>query len=194
MSGVSAAKQGSFRRSPVRWILRQVERLLAVVGGGFILYTLTINVSVMTSESMTPTLRGTGRADGDWVLTEKVSYWFRSPRRWEIVTFHDNDGLQVMKRVAGLPCESVSLAEHAININGSPVAAPGEVRAVKYLAFGNLHGGKSCPCGDGYYVLGDCSSDSQDSRFDGPLAKKRIMGRAWLIIWPPSRIRFLTPG
>lgn len=194
MSAALQTRQRPCRRASVKWIVRQTERLLAVVGAGFLLYALTLNLSVVSSESMSPTLKGTDRSNGDWVLTERVSYWFRHPRRWEIVTFRSSEGLQVMKRVAGLPCESVSVADHAVSINHKSIAAPGEVQAVKYLACGNLRNGRSCPCGDGYYVLGDCSEDSQDSRFDGPIADKQVIGRAWLIVWPPSRIRFLTPG
>ena len=44
------------------------------------------------------------------------------------------------------------------------------------------------PCGSGYYVLGDDLKDSDDSRFNGPVPADRIMGRAWLIVWPMKRL------
>ena len=48
-------------------------------------------------------------------------------------------------------------------------------------------------CGDGYFVLGDDTRDSQDSRFEGPVERRRIVGRVWLRIWPPRRIGWVNP-
>jgi len=44
-----------------------------------------------------------------------------------------------------------------------------------------------------YHVLGDDTRDSQDSRFDGPIPTDQIKARAWLIVWPFSRIGFVNP-
>jgi signal peptidase I len=43
------------------------------------------------------------------------------------------------------------------------------------------------PCGDGYYVLGDELKDSDDSRFNGPVPARRVMGRACRVVWPWKR-------
>ncbi|MEK7271259.1 MAG: hypothetical protein AAB215_10005, partial [Planctomycetota bacterium] len=67
------------RPSPVRRLLRIVERVLAGVGLLFIVYVLAFDLSVVASPSMSPTLQGTGSGpgQGDWVLAERASYWFR---------------------------------------------------------------------------------------------------------------------
>ena len=95
----------------VRVAFRWIERGLAIFGGLVALSWLTIDTSVIVSQSMSPTLQGTNVDTGDRVLTEKVSYWFRRPRRWEVITFVDNSGQKVMKRVVGLPGESVQMRE-----------------------------------------------------------------------------------
>ncbi|MEI8197441.1 MAG: S26 family signal peptidase, partial [Phycisphaerae bacterium] len=59
---------------------------------------------------------------------------------------------------------------------------------LEYKAFGNLRGGATQSCGPGYFVLGDDSADSQDSRFDGPVLPARLRSRALLILWPFHRI------
>jgi hypothetical protein len=59
---------------------------------------------------------------------------------------------------------------------------------LEQLGFGNHMEGKPVPCGDGYYVLGDELKDSDDSRFNGPVPARRVMGRAWLIVWPWKRL------
>ena len=171
----------------IRVALRWIERGLAIFGGLVALSWLTIDMSVIVSQSMSPTLQGTNVDTGDRVLTEKMSYWFRRPRRWEVITFVDNSGQKVMKRVVGLPGESVQMREpRVLLIDGKPVDCPASFER-KYLQFGNLTDGKPVPCGTGYYVLGDYLQDSEDSRFEGPVPPGRITGRAWLIFWPWAR-------
>src|SRR4051812_14518933 len=89
------------------WRRRAYEQLrggFALIGVALVLYHLLFSVARMTSPSMAPALQGNA-ISGDWVLTEKITYWFRNPRRWEVVQFHNDEGLLVMKRVGGLPGE-----------------------------------------------------------------------------------------
>jgi signal peptidase I len=166
---------------------------LAVVGLFSIVYVLCFDLSMIVSGSMAPTLRGEGQPGSDWVLSEKVSYWLRRPRRWEVAWLETADHLMVAKRVVGLPGERVSLRGRTLCINGAPIPFPSGLGFLKYLPFGNLYGGKEVPCGEGYYYFGDDSRDSQDSRFDGPILRNRIHGRAWLVVWPPGRVGFVNP-
>lgn len=174
-----------------RWLfqamLRWTERGLAIFGALVAIYWLTLDISVIVSSSMTPALQGTKLDNGDRVLTEKVSYWFRSPRRWEVITFTTATGEKRMKRVVGLPGEHVQmLSKGELLIDGEPLEIPPSY-SIKYLRYGNLMDGKPVPCGDGYYVLGDDLKDSDDSRFNKPTPPDRILGRAWLIVAPAGR-------
>lgn len=180
-------------RSGIRRLLRWTERALAVVGLAALIYHWGFDVSTVTSGSMSPTLLGNSVDDGDVVLTERFSYMFRQPRRWEIVTFVTDQGVQVMKRVVGLPGESVSMPQRTPIIDGELCALPEELAYVRYWALGNLFGNREVQCGQGYFVLGDDSRDSQDSRFEGPVMPERVRGRAWLRIWPLHRLGTLTP-
>ncbi|MBN1492410.1 MAG: signal peptidase I [Phycisphaerae bacterium] len=166
---------------------------LAVVGLLSVIYFGGFDLSQIVSGSMTPTLQGEGGPDGDWVLAERVSFWFREPRRWEVVQFHTPDHMLVAKRVVGLPGETVSLVDHQVAIGGTVMTKPVNVSHLSYLPYGNVSQDRSVACGTGYYVLGDETRDSFDSRFDGPVPPERICGRAWLIVWPPSRIGFVNP-
>lgn len=172
---------------------RIVERILAITGLYFIVYTTCFELSVISSPSMSPTLQGTSFETGDWVLSERVSLWFRQPRRWEVVQFRDEEGSSVMKRVAGLPGETVTLKEGEILINDGTVERPSTLKPLKYIPFGNLRNGARVSCEKGFYLLGDYSNDSQDSRFDGPIPTQKIKGRSWCRIWPPSRIGWVNP-
>ena len=173
--------------SGIRYTLRWIERGLAAFGAIVGFYWLTMDLSVVVSPSMSPTLQGENPDKGDRVIAEKVSRWYRRPRRWEIVAFINDSGEKRMKRVAGLPGESVQMVRPGeLLIDGQPVEYPPSLDH-KYLRFGNLTDGKPVPCGQGYYVLGDDLKDSDDSRFNGPVPANRIFGRAWLIVWPWTR-------
>jgi len=175
------------RRVPWRWLLRGFERTLAVVGALALLSYAAFDISVITSPSMSPTLQGNSIDDGDRVLTEKLSYWFRQPRRWEVIAYTRDDGMQILKRVAGLPGEQVQLDDKRyLLIDGRRVEPPHALNA-RFLRYGNLFDGKPVACKTGYYVLGDDLKDSDDSRFNGPVRPDRLIGRAWLIVWPPER-------
>lgn len=180
-----------------RWaqkILRSTERTFAILGLLFVIYHSCFHLSVVSSGSMSPTLQGETFFGGDTILTEKVSFWFRKPHRWEVVLFFDEMGVQVMKRVVGLPGETISLQDTiTVVINGKPIPRPASLQWLKYYAFGLFTGGKTVACNEGYFVLGDDSKDSEDSRYTGPLRRDQIKGRAWMIVWPPSRIRFINP-
>ena len=143
---------------------------------------------------MAPTLKGSNIDQGDFVLTEKVSFWFRAPRRWEVITILRDDGARVVKRVVGLPGESVSMPNRGpLRIDGQIIEQPAAIADLRYLPYGNLLGTKPVPCNDGYYVLGDDTRDSDDSRFEGSIKAGRILGRTWLIIWPWERIGTVNP-
>jgi signal peptidase I len=164
-----------------------------VLGVILVTYHLGFDLSVMASPSMSPTLRGTGADNGDWVLTERISYLFRSPRRWEVMAFRNAYGLKVMKRVIGLPGEEVTLRKGVLTIGGVPAARPASIAGLRYYAYGNLAAGQAAACEGGYYVLGDDSKDSEDSRYEGPVRKEQITGRAWVRLWPLRRVGAVNP-
>ena len=177
----------------LRRVFRTLERTFAMAGVVLVTYYVGFDLSVIVSGSMSPALQGTSIADGDWVLTERVSYWFREPRRWEVVALQKADGMKVMKRIVGLPGEAVSLKDSCVLINGEATERPASLGYLKYYAYGNLARKEPVTCGLGYYVLGDDSKDSEDSRFEGPAKRGQVYGRAWLRVWPLSRIGFVSP-
>lgn len=188
---------GRWRRFAVpraRLIFRGLEHCLALIGLACLIYHFGFDVSTMVSSSMSPTLKGTSVDNGDHVLTERISFWFREPRRWEVVTYMNDQGVRVMKRVVGLPGEAVSMKRGGpLEINGRGITQPPAIAHLEFLRYGNLQKEQPIPCGPGYYLLGDESRDSDDSRFNGPVARERIIGRSWLIVGPWKRIGWVNP-
>jgi signal peptidase I len=122
---------------------------------------------------------------GDHVLVEKISRLMGPPRRGEIVVFksHIEDKI-LIKRVIGLPGETIALRAGVVNINGVPLAEP-------YLHPGDFAAPSGAPRDFGpakvpegnVFVMGDHRDNSLDSRMFGPVALALIQGRALAIHW-----------
>ncbi len=180
------------RRRPwlrVGW--RAFERLLAVIGLCAVLQYFCVDYAVIVSGSMSPALRGEDAATGDRVVFEKFTRRFRAPRRWEIHRFYTPEGVLVAKRIIGLPGEKVALRDGVLCIDGAPLPIPGRLAHLRYFPYGNLAKEHEVECGAGYYVLGDYSADSLDSRFNGPVARESFLGRAWYVLAPAAHRGFV---
>jgi signal peptidase I len=116
---------------------------------------------------------------GDRLLVDRTAFLLRQPRRWEVVVFRSPTDAQKMfvKRIAGLPGETVSLREDGVWINGQVVPRPG---GESY----KLRPGDRNECRLGpaeYFVLGDNGAISDDSRswLEGPgVDAKLLIGKA----------------
>jgi type IV secretory pathway protease TraF len=81
----------------------------------------------------------------------------------------------------------------AIFINGREMARPAALGFLRYLPAGKVIEDKTVDCGDGYFVLGDNSMDSDDSRFNRPVSPRDVVGRAWMILAPQEHRGFVNP-
>lgn len=111
----------------------------------------------ISGNSMQPVLDG-----GDVVLTDRITYVVRRPRRFDIVVFKREDGRKNVKRVIGLPGETVQIKNGLVYIDGSPLKAPEGLDLV------SLAGRAESPVllsEDEYFLLGDNRDSSEDSRF-----------------------------
>lgn len=181
-------------RRRIRWFFRQTEHVFALFGLGTMVFWICFDLGRVVSPSMSPSLKGTKWKNGDLVVSERVSYCVRAPRRWEVIAFHGPDGATVMKRVVAMPGEQIELdRDGTIRVDGHVLERPSSLAAIKFLRLGNLADGKPVVCNGGYYVLGDDSADSDDSRFNGLVSPGDIIGRAWLILKPIERFGFVNP-
>ncbi len=117
---------------------------------------------------------------GQYVLVDKVSYRLGQPQRGDVVVFNyplatDRD---FIKRIIGLPGETVSVANGVVQVNDHALKEP-------YIAAPPLTGGTWTLSPDQYFVMGDNRNNSSDSRSWGPLDRKYLIGKAVLVYWPP---------
>lgn len=142
--------------------------------------------------SMDPTLRAS-----EVLLVESVSPRLGRLRRGDIVIVEITSeqwllselaGGRFMKRVVGLPGETVAIDQGRVTVDGRALAEP-YVRPHARQAPQTL-APVVVPAG-AYYVLGDNRAESDDSRTWGPLPLRNVLGRVWAAIWPLPEIRLL---
>jgi signal peptidase I len=123
------------------------------------------------------------------VLVNSVIYDFSAPQRGDVVVFHppEQPSLIYIKRVIGLPGDTITLSLEGIAVDGVdlnepyvPVAPPGIAE--------NPEAGTVILGPGQYYLLGDNRADSRDSRYFGPVPRANIIGEAQYVIWPGSSV------
>lgn len=134
--------------------------------------------------------------NSDYLLIDELSYRLREPKRGEVVVFKapDNNSSSYIKRIIGLPKETVEIREGRITItregNSFLLDESSYFREPIFTA-GSL---SVVLAEDEYFVLGDNRQSSSDSRRWGVLPRKNIIGRAFLRAWPLAQLeRIKTP-
>ena len=168
------------------WVIETLLTLAAVL----MLRLFVVNVVRIQGGSMLPTL-----LNRDFALVWRLPYLFREPRRGDVVICH-YPGRKMkrlpflpqafVKRVIGLPGDTLEWVEGELLLNGTPLAEP-------YLDPARCRFPRTRPpvtlSPDEYFVLGDNRDSSNDSRRVGPLRRRAIRGRVVCILFPLKRIR-----
>jgi signal peptidase I len=151
-----------------------------------ILKTFVIQAFKIPSGSMIPTL-----LPGDRIFVNKFVLDFRDPKRWEVIVFKypDDKKKDFIKRVIAVGGEEVEIRSGQIFIDSKLVKTP-EVLDGIYYYNQEPYGGTNQPFTipeNSFYVLGDNSMSSRDSRYWGFVPKKDLVGSAIFRWWPPRR-------
>lgn len=162
-----------------------LEVIVFAVGIFFFVYLLIMRPHKIKGQSMDPNF-----PDGEYLLTQKVSYYLRDPQRGDVVVFQPPKSVsetdEFIKRVIGLPGDKVSVRGGRVYVNGKLLDE--EYLKNVYTSEGAfLEEGAEYTVPDGqYFVMGDNRPHSSDSRSWGPITKKEMSGKAWLVYWPPK--------
>jgi signal peptidase I len=170
--------------------------------------TFLVQAFFIPSASMVPTLQ-----IGDRVLVNKLVYDFGEPQRADIIVFEDPKGIEpdrglfggiwhwlteglgfatadeqdFIKRVIGLPGDEVEIKEGHVFVNGEPFDEPPTVRRDQ-STFGPITVEE-----DKVFVMGDNRANSSDSRsLLGQIPYDKIVGKAFVLLWPPPRLEWLS--
>ena len=155
--------------------------LLCVLGAVWLVITFVGQRTEVEGASMENTLH-----NGDNLIVDKLSYRFHDPERFDIIVFpyQYDENTYYIKRIIGLPGETVQVVDGYVYINGSRLESDiyGNERMDDPMA-----ASQPITLGeDEYFVLGDNRNHSQDSRDPsvGEVKKDTIMGKAWVRIYP----------
>lgn len=185
---------------------REPGTIVLIVGAlvvAFAVKALLAQAFYIPSGSMIPTLQ-----IGDRVIVEKVSFRFGEPQRGDVVVFHrpgvqrpsglvqaakeflqglglmqPDANIDLIKRIIGLPGETIRLERGQLWVDGVSIAEPYVVEDWRD------YGPVTVP--DGHYLmLGDNRPNSDDSRFSlGMVPRDHLVGKAFTILWPPGHAR-----
>jgi len=124
--------------------------------------------------SMVPTLK-----DGEYVLVNRLAYRNNLPKRGDIIVFvsPQTSNLDLIKRVIGLPGNTVRIIDGIVQVNGQTLKEP-------YIAAAPIYDGEWNVPDRQLFVLGDNRNDSSDSHAWGLLPTENVIGKAILIYWP----------
>ncbi len=132
--------------------------------------------------SMIPTLQ-----DGEYILVNRLAYKIGEPQRGDIIVFTSptNEGQDLIKRVIGLPGETITIRDGVVKVNGVPLSE-------SYIAQAPAYTGEWVVPEGQLFVLGDNRNDSQDSHQWGLLPIENVIGKAVLIYWPPKEWKLIN--
>ena len=125
--------------------------------------------------------------DGDYFFVDELAYASSLPQRGDVVLFKSptSGDQSYVKRVIGLPGETIEVRNHKIYINGSVLNEPYSVTQMDYTL-----NSQKIP-GHQYFVLGDNRNNSSDSHSWGPITGDSILGRVTFIYAPSSQQRIV---
>lgn len=159
-----------------RGFVREIIETLLLFAVIFTLVNLLTGRFVVDGSSMAPNF-----ATGQFIIASRISYLLGEPQRGDVVVFHspENNGKDLIKRIIGLPGDTVTVNGGQVLVNGTPLDEPYIDEAPRYPDQLTVGTGE-------YYVLGDNRNNSRDSHRFGPVPKQNLIGQAWLIYWPPQ--------
>jgi signal peptidase I len=144
----------------------------------FLLLQNTIQTCVVFGICMEPALE-----EGQRIIVSKITYYFDGPRRGDIIVFRppaSPNAAPYIKRVVGLPGDTVEIKDGKVYINGASLSEPYIKETPLYYM-----PSETVPLNN-YFVLGDNRNDSNDSHVWGMVPRENIIGKAAFTIWPPD--------
>ena len=161
--------------------------IAAVLILGIVLAVGYGKITVMQEGSMDPTLNA-----GDVLLVDRMAYRFSTPKRGDIIVYKTGDDKKAsthIKRIIGLPGETVQISDGKILIDGKEYQEAGQFPEITNPGLASttvtLESGQ-------YFVLGDNRNNSEDSRYSdiGNVNKRYIVGKLWFTCSPFEKFGF----
>jgi signal peptidase I len=164
---------------PMGWmLLRELVETVVLSLVIFLLIRQVVQNYRIESHSMQPNFQ-----EGQFILVNKLAYKLGTPERGEVIVFHNprNTDEDYIKRVIGLPGDTVEIRNEQVFINNQPLDEPFAKGAYTDPNFAPV-----VVAPNQLFVMGDNRGNSQDSRVIGAISEDLVVGQAWLRVWPFS--------
>lgn len=167
-----------------------IQTIVLALSLFIIVYLFLLQPHQVRGSSMSPNFY-----DGEFLLTDKISYRFGEPRRGDVIIFKAPPSepcaeieCEYIKRIIGMPADKVSLRNGKVFINNQflneKYLPPDITSAQGNYLIGDVE--REIPTGE-YLALGDNRNHSRDGREFGAIPRQNIIGKAWLRYWPFKR-------
>ena len=181
----------TIKQKIIKNVKETVESLLIALLIALVIRTFVVQAFKIPSGSMRPTL-----IEGDRIFVWKLPYWFaRDPVRGDVIVFKypEDPKKDYIKRLAGLGEEEIRIQDGSIIVDDKLITENNFSN--RYYYNRDKYGSKGQTIAiptRSFYVLGDNSANSRDSRYWGFVPRKNIVGKAVFIYWPLNRIRIIN--
>lgn len=178
-----------FRR--VYILLIDLVETLVIAGAVFVvIYAFLFRPFQVNGKSMFPTYD-----DQEYVLTNLIALRFSSLERGDVIVFKapPNEDRDYIKRVIGIPGDTVTIRDGFVYINGKKLDETYLPPDYKTYGGAFLSEGEEAPVpADSYFVMGDNRGYSSDSREWGFVPRDKIIGKSYVVYWPPNHFRVIN--
>jgi len=160
-------------------IFREVVITVAIAVAVFFSLRLTVQSYTVVMSSMEPNFQ-----QGECIMVSKVAYHSSGPQRGDVIIFNPpfESEFPYIKRVIGLPGDTVEIKDEKVFINGTALDEPYIMAPPDYTMSTVQVPENEC------FVLGDNRNNSNDSHNGWLVPRDNIIGKAWFIYWPPSKL------
>ena len=163
--------------------IKDASKYIIVIIFALLFFIFVMGLQQVIGPSMNPTLN-----EGDIIITNKFIYRFKSIERNDVVVI-SQDEKYMIKRIVGLPGETIEYQNNDVLINGKAYKETFTNSETEDFTIQDL--GYDVIPEDMYLVLGDNRENSLDSRTFGLISKNQIIGKAWIKIWPISKMKII---
>ncbi len=156
--------------------LNEIKDYVIIIVAVILVRTFIITPAIVDGASMDKTLE-----DGQLIIINKINYRFNDPKRFQIVVVkNDKESDKIIKRIIGLPGETIEYKDNILYVNGEKMDESYEHAITEDF--------KVTVNEDEYFVLGDNRVVSKDSRILGGFKKKNLIGNVNIRIYPLDKI------
>ena len=170
------------------FILSSIEAIVIALAISVVLYLLFMTPHEVVGTSMVPTFQ-----NGEHLIANKIIYKISKPNRGDIIIFKYSDTEDFIKRIIGLPGDTIQVKDGKYYVNGNALDESNYLDSSVYTSGGQyLHEGETITVpANMYWVSGDNRPHSSDSRDFGPINFSAIKGKVWLVYFPFNQARFV---